>query len=277
MAREIAFYGKGGIGKSTVACNIAGTLAESGHRVMQVGCSPKVDSTAFLLGGEPPDHNILQYTREHGVSKASVMDTIVQGYRGVYCVESGGPEPAEGCAGRGVTLALDLLKRYSIYGELELDFVLYDVIADVVCGGFGQPMRAGYAREVYLITSGELMSLYSSNNICRAIATVASTNHDVRVAGLIDNQRNVQRESELVEAFGEMIGVPVLAHIPRSDLVQKAEGRSGTVIQVFPTSREAQIYRGLAAAVAEPKERFVPEPLELEQILDLLRQYEAFD
>lgn len=273
--REIALYGKGGIGKSTIACNLSVNLSEMGHKVMQVGCNPKVDSTAFLLGGEPSDVNVLQHTKEYGVSEKTVLETVVEGYRAVLCVESGGPEPAEGCAGRGVTLALDLLKQYQIAERFNVDFIIYDVIADVVCGGFGQPMRSGYAREVYLVTSGELMSLYSANNISRAIATIAASGRDVRVAGIISNMRGVENELELIEAFAQRIGVPIMAHIPRDSTVQKAEALSGTVAQVFPDSPMGKLYRTLAEKVLEPKDRVVPTPMELEELLGLLRKYQV--
>ena len=275
MAREMAFYGKGGVGKSTIACNLSAVLAESGYKVMQVGCNPKIDSTALLLGGEPSDVNVLEHTRNHGPDEATVRQTIVKGYKGVLCVESGGPEPAEGCAGRGVNLALDLLKRYGIYDKMQVQFVIYDVIADVVCGGFAQPMRAGYAREVYLVTSGELMSLYSANNICKAICTIAASGADVRVAGIVNNMRNVQNEQALVSEFSESIGVPVMAHIPRHPIVQEGESRGATVVEAFPTSPQATAYRTLAKQILENENRYMPTPLELEDIIGLLRKYKV--
>lgn len=275
--RQIALYGKGGIGKSTAACNISIALTEMGRKVMQVGCSPKVDSTAFLLGGEPPDWSILDYSREIGVSERTVMDVITVGYMDIVCVEAGGPDPGEGCAGRGVSMALDLLKEYNVAAKYGVDFVVYDVIGDVVCGGFGQPMRSGYAREVYLVSSGELMSLYSSNNISKAIASMSGITKDIGVAGLINNMRGVDGELDLVNEFADRLGIPVKANIPRSPLVQEAEGRGGTVIQIFPESDMAGVFRTLASTILNNSQTVIPHPMELEDIMALVRKYQIMD
>lgn len=277
--RQIAIYGKGGIGKSTVASNVAVACQEMGRRVIQVGCSPKTDSTTFLLGGEPQELNILDRSRESGIDENSILEVIEKGYKDIYCVEAGGPEPAEGCAGRGVSMALDLLVKYKVYERLETDLVIYDVIGDVVCGGFALPMRAGYARELYLVTSGEMMSLYSSNNICIAISELSKRGAKVKVAGLINNMRQVKNERQLVEEFAQLIKVPVIAHIPRSDTVQQAEARGGTVMQIYPQSEQAAEYRRLAQTIVEgaQMELGVPAPLELEDIMELLRKHQAQD
>jgi len=272
--RQIAIYGKGGIGKSTIAANVAAALQEMGRRVMQVGCSPKVDSTSFLLGGEPQKISILEHSRDVGVNERTIFDCVEKGYMGIYCAEAGGPEPAEGCAGRGSALALDLLKKYEVFEKLGIDFVIYDVIGDVVCGGFAQPMRSGYAREIYLVTSGELMSLYSSNNICIAINDLSRNKADVGVAGIINNMRNVEHEKELVDEFSERIGVPVMANIPRSSVVQDAEKNSGTVMEKFPGSEQAEAYRKLAKNILENDKIYIPNPLSLEDLMGLFRKYE---
>ena len=275
--REIALYGKGGCGKSTVSSNIAVCFQEMGRKVMQVGCSPKVDSTVFLLEGKPQIENILEYSRTVGINDINIYDVILEGAKGIWCTEAGGPEPAEGCAGRGVALALDLLKRYDVYEKLEVDMVIYDVIADVVCGGFAQPMRSGYAREIYLVSSGELMSLYSANNISAAIADLAKSGVPVGVGGIIDNQRGVKREAELIEEFSRRINVPIIGHIPRSDTVQEAERMRGTVVDKLPDTPQAESYREVARAILDKTDVSVPTPIELKDIMDLLRKYQALE
>ncbi len=273
--RQIALYGKGGIGKSTVACNLSVALTEMGHKVMQVGCSPKADSVIFLNGGKALETTILDYYREKGINEDTIMDTVTEGYKGILIAEAGGPEPAEGCAGRGTAVALDFLNKYDVSGRFGVDFLIYDVIGDVVCGGFAIPMRSGYAREIYLVSSGELMSLYSSNNICFAIAALKQRDVDVGVAGIINNMRGVEKEIECMEAFSQKIGVPIMANIPRSDIVQAAEDEEGTVVGAFPDSAEAQIYRSLAKSILDNREIAMPTPMELEDIMDILRKYQA--
>ncbi|MBD3375214.1 nitrogenase iron protein, partial [candidate division KSB1 bacterium] len=218
---KIALYGKGGIGKSTVACNISAVLAENGEKVFQMGCSPKIDSTAFLNGGQVLQPDILTKIKTNP-SKQNVQSCIQEGFGGILIGESGGPEPATGCAGRGVAAALDLLSRYNIIEELGASFAVFDVIGDVVCGGFAQPMQTGFAKIVYIVTSGELMALYSANNICVAIKEIkARKDVDLVVGGLVNNMRGVANEREIVEEFANRIGVQVMAHIPRSHVVQE--------------------------------------------------------
>lgn len=274
--RQIAFYGKGGIGKSTVACNLAIALQELGRHVMQVGCSPKVDSTALLVGGEPLDYNILEEVSKSGFSEEVILNTVQEGHGGVLCVESGGPEPAEGCAGRGTATALDLLHQFEIFKKRNIDFIIYDVLGDVVCGGFAQPMRSGYASEIYLVTSGELMSLYSSNNICKAIADISKMGLKIGVGGLIVNMRGVEKEMDVVHEFSEMIRVPALVTLPRSGLIQEAEKMGGTVMQHFRSSDEAQLFVDLAQKILHEERRFIPTPIELEDILAILRKHQIF-
>ncbi|MBI2305308.1 MAG: AAA family ATPase [Chloroflexi bacterium] len=276
--RQIAIYGKGGIGKSLVAANLAVALVEAGERVLQVGCSPKGDSTSFLHGGDLLDKNILEYTRVKGVSRETVRDCILEGYRGVLCAESGGPPPATGCAGRGVSMALEYLAKYKLIEEMATTFAIYDVLGDIVCGGFAQPMRGGFADQVYIVTSGELMSLYSANNICIAIEEMANTKTaKVKVGGFINNMRGVAQEEELVAEFSEMLHVPVLAHIPRSRIFQEAEGEGGTVMEKRPQSQEAEVFRALARRLREDPGAVVPTPTTIENIIQLLVKYQALN
>ena len=275
--RQIAIYGKGSIGKSTISCNLSVALAEMGYKVMQVGCSPKADSTAFLRGGQMMENPVLEYSRAHGMDEKKIHNCIVEGYKGILCAESGGPDPGAGCAGRGVAMALEWFKKYDIYRQYDLDIVIYDSIADVVCGGFGQPMKQGYAEEVYIVTSGELMSTYSANNICKAIKTVAESGANTRACGFLVNLRGVENEEAVVRDFSERLGVPIMGIIPRSPLVQRAEALGGTVMQHFPDSQEAKQYRELARMVVENKERYMPTPITLEEIIELARVHQAFE
>ena len=242
-----------------------------------MGCSPKADSVIFLNGGRVLETTILDYCREKRINEDTILDTIFEGYKGILIAEAGGPEPAEGCAGRGTAVALDFLSKYNVSERLEVDFLIYDVIGDVVCGGFAIPMRTGYAKEIYLVSSGELMSLYSSNNICSAIATIKQRGVDVGVAGIINNMRDVEKEIECMEEFSKKIGTKVVENIPRSEIVQAAEDKEGTVVGVFPDSEQAKIYRRLTQAILANRERVEPAPMELEDIMDILRKYQALD
>lgn len=273
--KHIAFYGKGGIGKSTVATNIAAALSEMGEKVMVIGCSPKIDATSMLNGGEILDNNILEQARSKGNKKEDIKECIKEGYNGILLVESGGPPPAIGCAGRGVKMALDFLHEYHLIEESGVSFAIYDVLGDVVCGGFAQPMRAGYAREVYIVSSGELMSLYAANNICHAIEAAIEEGSETRIGGIINNMRGVNLENELVNEFGNMIKIPTLAKISRSPIVQECEGEGGTVIEKRPGSPQANIYREIAKRIKEKEELYIPKAVELEDITALLMKYQA--
>ncbi len=282
--RQIALYGKGGIGKSTVASNLSAALAERGYRVMQVGCDPKQDSTTTLMGRFLP--TVLDTLQAHNVSfdvnfgvdgqhAQLIKEFVSQGFCDVVCVESGGPKPGVGCAGRGVLVALEFLSKHRVFEKYDIELVIYDVLGDVVCGGFAAPMRQGYAEEVYLITSGELMALYAANNIAKTIQRLAKERKNARIGGLINNRRNVVGEVDLVEAFARHLGVPVMAHVPRSDEVQLAELEGKTVIEALPDSAQAEVYRALADKIQANTQRLVPTPFEtIEDLQALLKQHQ---
>jgi nitrogenase iron protein NifH len=277
--RQVSIYGKGGVGKSTVATNVAAALAEMDKKVMQVGCSPKSDST-YLLLGKMCEPTVLDNIRAKGTGMASINECVKVGYKGVVCLETGGPEPAAGCAGRGVLHTLELLKKYKLGERYKVDFTIYDVIADVVCGGFALPMRRGYATECYIVTSGELMSLYSANNICNAIKAMNEFQDvKVKVGGFINNMRGIPNEKDLVREFAGLLKVPVLVDIPRCEVIQEAETRKGTVVEHFPKSDLAGIFKKLAENLLEPRGVF-PEPMDpkegIGKILELLRKYQVF-
>jgi nitrogenase iron protein NifH len=273
IPRMVAFYGKAGIGKTTTSSNVSAAISHTGEKIMQVGCDPKRDSVATLCHKLVP--TILSLTqKEEKITDESLNEMIFEGYNGIICAESGGPRPGIGCAGRGVLAALQLIRDFKIFEKYGITFVLFDVLGDVVCGGFAQPMRSGYARETYIITSGEPLTLFMTNNLAKAVQKLAAQGADVGIAGLIDNQRMVSREREIVEDFAKQIGVPVIEHIPRSKVVQEAEFQGKTVIEAFPESEQAEIYRKLAKKVLDNKYVYVPKPLQnMDEVLEIFTNY----
>jgi len=268
--KQIALYGKGGIGKSTTSANLSASLANRGLSVMQIGCDPKRDSTRMLMKGTLIP-TVLDLIRERGEENLILDDVVFTGYHGVRCVEAGGPEPGVGCAGRGIIATFQLLERLSAFNE---DVIVYDVLGDVVCGGFAMPMRKGYAKEIYLVTSGELMSLYAANNICKAIVRISQNVRQVcRLGGVICNSRDLPDEEKLVSAFASKVGSRIIAYIPRSGLVQHAELHNQTVVEYAPDSSLATSYHSLAEAILSNNDFVIPTPLEIEELEKLARSY----
>ena len=268
--RQIAIYGKGGIGKSTTTQNVAAALAEAGSNVMIVGCDPKADSTRLILGNLI-SKTVLDAMRAGDEEDLELEDFLFTGFHGIKAVESGGPEPGVGCAGRGIVTAINLLEQKGGYTK-DLDYVLYDVLGDVVCGGFAMPIREGKAEEIYIVCSGEMMSLYAANNICKGIKRYAAAGK-TKLGGLICNSRMVDREKELVEEFAQKLGTRLLYFVPRDNVVQRAENRRKTVIEYDPNCAQAQEYRNLAKLLADNTEFAVPTPLENEELEALLIKY----
>ena len=246
--KKIAIYGKGGIGKSTTTSNLSAALAARGYKVMQIGCDPKADSTKNLMEGRkiPTD---LDQIRDKGDS-VTLKDIVFQGAAGVICGESGGPTPGIGCAGRGIITAFEKLEELSAYEVFQPDIVLYDVLGDVVCGGFAMPIRGGYADDVLIVTSGEMMALFAAENIARAIKNFGRRGY-AKLAGYIQNSRNVEHEDELVKAAAKENETKVLYVVPRDRTVQMAENQGKTVIEAYPESDMARCYRSLADKVLE--------------------------
>ena len=271
--RQIAIYGKGGIGKSTTTQNLTAGLAEAGKSVMVVGCNRKTDSTRLLLGGLA-QRTVLDTLREEGEDIS--LDLIMkEGYKKTKCVESGGPEPGVGCAGRGIITSIGLLERLGAYTD-DLDYVFYDVLGDVVCGGFAMPIREGKAKEIYIVASGEMMALYAANNIAKCIQRYAKLG-GVRLGGIICNSRNVDREIELLRAFSKELGTRLIHFIPRDNVVQRAEIRKKTVIEYNADAKQANEYRTLARAVEENSELVIPTPMTQERLEEILEKFGLMD
>ncbi|MGB3518072.1 MAG: nitrogenase iron protein [Elainellaceae cyanobacterium] len=272
--RQIAFYGKGGIGKSTTSQNTLAAMAEMGQRIMIVGCDPKADSTRLMLHSKAQT-SVLQLAAELGAVEDVELDQVLQeGYRGVKCVESGGPEPGVGCAGRGIITAINFLEEEGAYQDL--DFVSYDVLGDVVCGGFAMPIREGKAQEIYIVVSGEMMAMYAANNIARGVLKYAHSG-GVRLGGLICNSRNTDREIELIEALAAKLNTQMIHFVPRDNVVQHAELRRMTVNEYAPTSKQAAEYTALAEKIINNKNLTIPTPISMDELEELLIEFGILD
>ena len=272
--RTIAIYGKGGIGKSVTSCHLSAALSELGEQVMQVGCDPKHDSVATLCGVlQPTINDLSKESKRFGkIRRKDLESRLFEAYNGILACEAGGPAPAQGCAGKGITMALKLIKDHKVIERHKISFVIYDILGDSVCGGFFRPVREGYAKEVYVVGCGEMLTLYMVNNIMRGLRAVYDTGADVKVAGIIDNMRGVPNEKKIVEDYGKLIGVPVIYHIPRDQIVQVAEFDGKTVIEAFPESDQAAEYRAFAQKVLDQKERYIPEPTTMDEIKKIVKR-----
>jgi nitrogenase iron protein NifH len=275
--KQIAIYGKGGIGKSTIASNLSMALRESGLNVMQVGCDPKRDSTRSLTGGRLIPTVLETYREQMRLGRdeyAIALDDIVfQGSAGVSCVESGGPEPGVGCAGRGVLTAINILRDLKAFDTYGTEVVVYDVLGDVVCGGFAQPIREGYAREIYLVCSGAFMSIYAANNIAKGIKRL-SRRGETGLAGVICNSNGDEElERQVLPEFAHALGTELVSFVPNSTVIRACEVQSRTVLEHSPDSQEAEVFRRLAGRVMDNGSTVIPTPIE--ELSDLEEMYRA--
>ena len=275
MPRKIAIYGKGGIGKSTTTQNTAAAMAHfHGKKIFIHGCDPKADSTRLILGGKPQE-SLMDTLRAVGAEKVTLDKVVRKGYHDILCVESGGPEPGVGCAGRGVITAIDLMENQGAYTD-DLDFVFFDVLGDVVCGGFAMPIRDGKAQEVYIVASGEMMAIYAANNICKGLLKYAKQS-GVRLGGIICNSRNVDREREFLEEFTASIGTQMIHFVPRDNIVQKAEFNKKTVTEYDETQNQAKEYSELAEKIINNQNFVIPQPLSMDQLEAMVVKYGIAD
>jgi Nitrogenase subunit NifH (ATPase) len=265
--RGIAFYGKGGIGKSTTISNVIAALTAKGRKILLIGCDPKHDSTRLLLGGFTQTTVLEQLNTTGVVSLETVMLT---GFSGVKCIESGGPEPGVGCAGRGIIQTLQLLKAQGLDTN-QFDYVFFDVLGDVVCGGFAVPMREGYADEVFIVTSGEIASLYAANNISKGLKHFATLHG--KLAGIIGNERCTKNERCVIDAFSRKIGTEMVAFIPRSELISQAELLSKTIMEVAPDSALASVYLSIADYIESHPNPVIPASLSDAELDNFLHEF----
>jgi nitrogenase iron protein NifH len=265
--RGIAFYGKGGIGKSTVLSNVTAALSAQGKKILQIGCDPKHDSTRLILGGFTQSTVLEQLNTSGYISLNSVMQT---GCNGINCIESGGPEPGVGCAGRGIIQMLNLLKEQGLDTK-QYDYVFFDVLGDVVCGGFAVPMREGYADEIYIVTSGEIASIYAANNIAKGLKRFSTTHG--KLGGIIGNGRGTRNERETIAAFARLIGSEMVAFVPKSELIVQAEFDSKTIIEYAPDSDLASIFVSIAKHIECHQTPLVPKPLTDKELDNFLREH----
>lgn len=245
---RIAVYGKGGIGKSTVTANLSAAFSCFEKKVIQIGCDPKADSTINLLGGTPAVP-VMNYMREFD-EEPELEEIVKTGFGGVRCIETGGPTPGLGCAGRGIVTTFGILEEEELYEREHPDVVLFDVLGDVVCGGFAVPIREGYADQILIVTSGEKMALYAAENIVRAVENFRDRSY-AEIRGVILNRRNVPGEEKKVREFAERCGLEVLCAIPRSDEISRCEDEGKTVIEGAPQSSAGQIFMNLAERLLE--------------------------
>ena len=265
--KKIAIYGKGGIGKSTTTSNLSAAFSEAGLKVCQIGCDPKNDSTRLLLG-KICSQTVLDVVRDKDeITKEDIMHL---GYNNIKCIEAGGPEPGVGCAGRGIIVALEKVKALDIIEDE--DIIIYDVLGDVVCGGFAVPIREGYATDIYIVSSGELMSLYAANNIAKGVKRFALRG-GVRLGGIIGNSRNTPNEKQLLEEFAKRLHTQLVAFIPRDVIVNKAENNRQTVLQYAPESAQAEVYRQLGRDIMQNEGLSVPTPMTFEELEELVAKY----
>lgn len=248
--KKIAIYGKGGIGKSTMTSHLAAALATKGYKVIQIGCDPKADSTINLLGGHPLEP-VMNYLREND-EDPELDDIMKVGFGGIHCIETGGPTPGIGCAGRGIIATFNLLEDLELVEKVQPDVILFDVLGDVVCGGFAAPIREGYADEILIVTSGEKMALYAANNINTAVNNFKDRSY-AKVKGLILNRRDVPREEEKVRAFADQNGLSIVCDVPRSDEINMWEDQGKTVVEGNPDSPISKIFYHLADQLMEEK------------------------
>ncbi|WP_431855134.1 nitrogenase iron protein [Azospirillum sp.] len=269
--RQIAFYGKGGIGKSTTSQNTLAALVELEQKILIVGCDPKADSTRLILHAKAQD-TVLHLAAEAGsVEDLELEDVVKIGYKNIKCVESGGPEPGVGCAGRGVITAINFLEENGAYEDV--DYVSYDVLGDVVCGGFAMPIRENKAQEIYIVMSGEMMALYAANNISKGILKYANSG-GVRLGGLICNERQTDKEVDLADALAKRLGTKLIHFVPRDNIVQHAELRRMTVIEYAPDSKQADEYRQLANKIHLNKgQGVIPTPISMEELEEMLMDF----
>ena len=259
---KIVIFGKGGIGKSTIAANLSTVYALQGRKVLHVGCDPKHDSTVGLVDGGLIETFMEKHSRVFGIrdkGKLRASDLLVQGRLGIDCVEAGGPEPGVGCAGRGISLMLEAFQDLGILQSGGYDIGVFDVLGDVVCGGFAAPLRKGFAEKIVIVVSEEMMALYAANNIAKSVRTYAS--NGVYLAGLVANLKDGKVDRTRLNRFAKTLGTRILEFVPRDPAVGEAEfARHKTVVERAPRSAFAKSMHSLAAKILAVRKKDCPIP-----------------
>ena len=227
--RRVAFYGKGGIGKSTIASNVSALLAMQGKKVLHIGCDPKADSTRLLC--KERIKTVLEVLEEKDYPERD--DLVYRSESGVWCVESGGPEAGNGCAGMGIITAMKELERLGVLEE-DWDVIIYDVLGDVVCGGFSVPMRQGYVDRVYIVSSADFMSLYAANNILKGVVSYSDERN--LLGGFVFNHIREQEEECIAEEFTNRVKGRIAAIIRESKELKLADFRKEIYTQNMSAS-----------------------------------------
>lgn len=267
--KKIAIYGKGGIGKSIISSNLSAILSSMGYKVLQFGCDPKGDSTNTLRGGGFII-SVLDLLRDN--PNADIYQAIHKGFNGIYCVEAGGPMPGVGCAGRGIIAAIEHFKNKKVFEELKIDYVIFDVLGDVVCGGFAMPIREQVADIVYTISSSDFMSIYAANNLMKGIKRYSSTNGAL-FGGIIANSINLEYQQDIITEYANMCNVNIVKYIPRSINITKAELQGCTIIEKYPNSEEYQIFKDLAMQILNREYGIIPQPLDTTDLYKLSKKW----
>lgn len=263
---KIAIYGKGGIGKSTISSNLSAVFSIKGKKVLHIGCDPKGDSTRNLIGKKIP--TVINQLKLK--SELEKEDIIFKGFNGVECIEAGGPDAGKGCAGRGIVTMMEELEDLEVFEE-ERDIVIYDVLGDVVCGGFAVPMRESYADTIYIVTSSEFMSIYAANNIMKSIKNF-SLNKNIKFGGIIYNQRSKNSKIEILKLFAQMTESEIIGEIPYNRDIMKAELSGKTLVESYPNSKAYINFDKLADRILEEKNNRIPTPLSEEKLEYLAKQ-----
>lgn len=273
--RKLAVYGKGGVGKSTIVSNLSAIYAMSGRKTLQIGCDPKADSTIALCGKESR-RTVMDALRERR-KVSNVSDVLLKGRLGIDCVEAGGPEPGVGCGGRGVLRMLEALEEIKLVSSGNYDVVIYDVLGDIVCGGFAAPLRLGLGEIVTIVISDEDMSVYAANNIAKMVVEYAS--NGIALGGLIANLKNNDADREWMEDFAGRIGTSIIGYVPRDRAFRKAMRAGMTVAEMAPDSEASASLRRIAEGIMEmrPAEIALPTPMGNEEIIDFLQSREIDD
>jgi len=264
-AKVFAIYGKGGIGKSTTSSNLSAAFSRLGKRVLQIGCDPKHDSTFTLTKKMLPTVIDVLESVDFHAEELRVEDFVFEGYNGVMCVEAGGPPAGTGCGGYVVGQTVKLLKEHHLLEDT--DVVIFDVLGDVVCGGFAAPLQ--HADRALIVTANDFDSIFAMNRIVQAISAKAK-NYNVRLGGVIANR---SAETDQIDKYNDRIGLTLAAHFPDLDVIRRSRLKKSTLFEMEPSPELEAVtreYMRLAAALWLGTKPLDAVPMKDRDIFDLL-------